>query len=252
MTQFTNGADVLNALTTEVASESNGSAKMSSLSNGKVYTVKVFDASAVSRTYAYGIYNVVDSFLPENPPIIKDTGKSVFVNGNHTPWDKAHDYWKAKSEKFGDDASTEAYKYKIKPRFVFAFYDLTSGGFIYVDLSNKQAREQLAPTIMDYKDDLGELVFELKKSKSGTVSLTPVINPQKKLTPEQLENLAKDVPEFDASIFERLWFKKTEQEMLNALTQAGFDIALIGASKTEVNGNNEAAGDDIAEEDLPF
>lgn len=231
--QFTNGADALAALTTPV-SDSGSEVSFSYLKAGETKIVKVIDPKAVNRVYGYGIYKKggggVPSFVPENPPIIKDTGKTIFVNDKHTPWDLASEYYRKQSKAFGDEAANEAYKYGIKAKWTFAFYDVTLGEVIYVDFSNKQAKEQLAPAIMDYKEDLDELVFELKKSASGVVSLNPIMKPEKKLTAEQLANIENAPKEIDMSVFEKLWVKKSDDEMVKELVGQGFDVSLIGLS----------------------
>lgn len=257
MTQFTNGADAFAALTTPV-SESGSEVSFSYLKAGETKIVKVIDPKAVNRVYGYGIYKKsggVPSFVPENPPVIKDTGKTIFVNDKHTSWDLASEYYRKQSKAFGDEAANEAYKYRIKAMWTFAFYDVTLGEVIYVDFSNKQAKEQLAPAIIDYKEDLDDLVFELKKSASGVVSLNPIMKPEKKLTAEQLANLEKAPKEIDMSVFEKLWVKKSDEEMVKELVGQGFDVSLIGlnapndATPTQDSANEPTTAE---EEDLPF
>src|SRR5699024_3653226 len=70
---------------------------------------------------SYGIYKKVNSFVAENPSKKSKAGNPV---DNLTPWDKAWKYYADKSEQFGDEASTEAYKYKPKQRFAMGFFDL--------------------------------------------------------------------------------------------------------------------------------
>lgn len=248
--QFTNGQDAFDALTSPIDETGGGTdVSFSYLKAGDTKIVKVIDPKAVNRVYGYGIFKKggggVPSFVPENPPVIKDTGKTIFVNDKYTPWDLASEYFRKQSQSFGDEASNESYKYKIKAMWTFAFYDVTLGEVIYVDFSNKQAREQLAPAIKDYMDDLDELVFELKKSASGVVSLNPIMKPEKKLTAEQLANIDKAPKEIDMSIVEKMWLKKTDAEMVEELVGQGFDVSLIGLAA-------QPPKEEESEEPLPF
>src|SRR5699024_4295226 len=78
-----------------------------------------------------------NSFVAENPSKKSKAGNPV---ENLTPWDKVWKYYADKSEQFGDEASTEAYKYKPKQRFAMGFFDLDSGEQIVFDVSKKQAQ----------------------------------------------------------------------------------------------------------------
>ena len=256
--QFTNGADAFAALTAPTQDNAGADVSFSYLKAGDTKVVKVIDPSAVNSVYGYGIYKKggggVPSFVPENPPVIKDTGKSIFVNDKATSWDLASEHFRKLSQSFGDEMSNESYKYKIKAMWTFAFYDVTLGEVIYVDFSNKQAKEQLAPAIIDYKDDLDDLVFELKKSASGVVSLNPIMKPEKKLTADQLANIDKAPTEIDMSVFERLWVKKSGAEMVEDLVGQGFDISLIGLAAPAKAGSTPPATNDLDEDsdELPF
>src|SRR5699024_8013826 len=106
---------------------------------------------------SYGIYKKVNSFVAENPSKKSKAGNPV---DNLTPWDKAWKYYADKSEQFGDEASTEAYKYKPKQRFAMGFFDLDSGEEIVIDVSKKQA-QALHGAIMKNEKRIDTFAFEL-------------------------------------------------------------------------------------------
>src|SRR5690606_24513626 len=133
--------------------------------------------------YSYGIFNQVNSFAAKNPS--KKTAKGFPID-NLTPWDKAFRYHKDLSKDWTDEHSQEAQKYRPKSRFAMAFFDLTSGEVIAVDLSAKQ-HEAVKSSIEKYAKRKDKIAFELSKVGSGTntvVSLSPVLDMDEDLTPE--------------------------------------------------------------------
>ncbi|MDF1511646.1 hypothetical protein PZE06_26580, partial [Robertmurraya sp. DFI.2.37] len=127
---------------------------------------------------------------------------------NLTPWDKAWKYHKDLSEDFSDHHGQEAGKYRAKQRFAMGFFDLTSGEPIIVDVSKAQA-QAIHAVIKKFEKKLGKVAFELSKSGSGTtttVSLTPVIDMDDELTPEQRANFDKAPDVFDMSLFDGLLY----------------------------------------------
>lgn len=262
MTQFTNGLDALNALT--ATNEGGGNRSEITSLSGATFKVKVIDKTAVQMVFAYGIHGKsnngrgVNSFIAKTPSVKSKNGYPV---ENYTPWDLAWKYHKDRSEHYQDAEATEANKYRAKQRFVMAFYDLTEGKPVLFDLSKNQALA-VAATITEYSDELGELAFEIKKVGEGpktTAVLTPIINMAKKLTPEEIANFENAPAEFPPNLFDGIWFEKTNDEMIALLTQAGFDISLIGLAAPAAP-NKPIEGDftpsdkplDVEEDDLPF
>ena len=271
MSEILSGADALDALTNDGGS-GGSNAEFSSFKSGSTYVVKVVDPTAIMRFYSYGIFKKVNSFVAKNPSKKSRAGNPV---ENLTPWDKAWKMYADKSEKFGDDSSQEAYKYKPKERYAMAFYDLDSGEPIIIDFSKKQGQAVYA-VINENRDKLGNLAFKLSKrgeSTSTTVSLSPYVNVdhvQKMkqagievdddLTDKQQANFDKAPEKYDENLFEGLLYEADEDEQIQLLAQAGFDVSLIGLEVPK--GDGKAGGDseeaapvdngEISDDDLPF
>lgn len=248
--QFTNGLDALNAL--NASNDGGGSgAEFTSFKSGTTLKVKVIDKAAVQMAYSYGIYKKVNSFVAANPATRDKFGNAV---DNLTPWDKAYKYYKAKSEVYTDANGVEASKYRSKPRFAMAFFDLTEGKPIIVDLSKAQA-QAVASAITKYEKKLDKLAFELAKegeSTSTKVSLTPVLDMDDDLTDKERANFEKAPTEFPTDLFDGIWYEQDEAQMVTLLRQAGFDVSLIGYSASP---DASETSDTIPEEDddnLPF
>src|SRR5690554_2072738 len=244
MTQFTSGLDALNAL--NETNEGGGGAEFSKFSTGTTYKSKVIDKAAVQMAYSYGIFKKVNSFVAANPAKRDKYGNPV---DNLTPWDTAYRYYKDKSEVYTDEFGVEASKYRAKQRFAFAFYDLTDGKVIIVDLSKNQA-QAVAATIAKYEKRLDKLAFELSKEGTGTsttVSLTPLIDMEEDLTDKERENFAKAPAEIPTTTFDGIWYEQDEAQMIDLLRQAGFDPTLIG-----YEASSAPTTDGIDEDVLPF
>ncbi|NYV67609.1 hypothetical protein HYI36_20225 [Bacillus sp. Gen3] len=214
----------------EAENSGKSNAKFSSLKSGTTYTVKLIGLKDYFQFYSYGIFNQVDSFVAENPS--KKTAKGFPVD-NLTPWDKAFRYHKDLSEDWTDAHSQEAQKYKPKSRFAQAFFDLTSGEVIAVDLSSKQ-HAAIKASIEKYAKRKDKIAFELSKTGESTgtvVSLSPVIDMEEDLTDEQRANFEKAPSEIDMTQFFSAPYVANEQEQIEALVKAGFDISLIGLSE---------------------
>ena len=236
---ITSGLDALSMLKDEQQGSQN---EFSSLKSGDTRKVKIIDFGDFIGVHTYSIFKVVNTFTPEKMPKLSANGYPV---DELTPFDKAWKYHKDLSEEFGDHHSTEASKYRLKPRFAFGFYDLDEKKFIVLDFSKKQA-QGLIQVIQKQADQgrLGKRAFELSKNGQGTgttVTLTP--EPLDDLTPEQAKAFEEAPAEFDKSLFEGLYFVMNEEQQIEALTQAGFDVSLIGLTPKQ--------GGDTAEES-PF
>lgn len=206
--------------------------------------------------YNYGIYKKVNSFVAANPS--KKSAKGYPVE-SLTVWDKAWKYHADLSKEFQDFHSKEAYKYKPAQKFVFGFFDLDAGKQIVIDLTKNQAIA-VNNAIKKYGKKVDKIAFELTKEGSGTntvVALTPVLDMDEDITDKQRANFEKAPQEFDMKLFEGLLYEVDEANQIQLLTQAGFDVSLIGleAHKQDaVRGDVESLDGqlDISDDDLPF
>lgn len=251
MAQFQSGLDALNALNEQ---DSGGnSQEFASFKSGTTYVVKALGTSNLISFYSYGIFKQVNSFVAKNPS--KKSAKGYPVD-NYTPWDLAWKYHKDLSEDFSDKHGQEAGKYRPKQRFALGFIDLETGEPIIVDVSKNQA-QAVHGTLKKYEKKLGKMAFELSKtgqSTSTVVSLSPIIDFDDDLTDTQRENFEKAPAEFDMSLFDGLLYEADEDEQVQLLTQAGFDVSLIGfgVKKADEVKPVEDEGSDANEQKLPF
>lgn len=250
LTNYTTGTDALDALN---ATDDGGSkAEFTSFKSGSTFHVKVLGTANLISFYSYGIYKQINSFVAANPS--KKSAKGYPID-NLTPFDKAWKYHKDLSQDFNDHHGQEAGKYRAKQRFAMGFFDLTTGEPIIIDVSKNQA-QAIHAIIKKNEKRLDKFAFELSKqgsSTSTTVSLSPVMDFDEDLTPEQKANFAKAPAAFDMSLFDGLLFEVDEAEQVKLLTQAGFDVSLIGYS-AQAGGNtalDDAAGE-VGDDDLPF
>lgn len=237
--QITSGLDALSMLKDEQQGAQN---EFSSLKSGDTRKVKIIEFGDFIGVHTYSIFKVVNTFTPEKLAKLSANGYPV---ESLTPFDLAWKYHKDLSEEFGDHHSTEASKYRLKPRFAFGFYDLDEKKFIVLDFSKKQS-QGLISVIQKQSEQgrLGKRAFELSKNGTGTgttVTLTP--EPLDDLTPEQEKSFQEAPAEFDKALFDGLYYVMDEEQQVEALTQAGFDVSLIGLSPKQ--------GGDTAE-DNPF
>lgn len=265
MTKYEAGADALNSLNSGGEGEGNN-AEFAKFNAGTSYTVKVLGTTDLIKFYSYGIFKQVNSFVAKNPSKKTDRG---FPIDNLTSWDKAMKYHADKSEKFGDDDSQESYKYRAKERYAMGFLDVNTGEPIIIDVSKPQAQE-LHGTITEEKGKLDQLTFKLSKSGAGTATkvslkkyvdvamvdklIAAEIEVDENLTDEQRKYFDEAPKEFDMTLFEGLLYEMDDEEMLEKLVQAGFDVSLIGLDKPE---NTEQPTEDIEginvdESELPF
>jgi hypothetical protein len=267
MSQFKTGADALGALTAGGGNGNNTpSVDFAKFSVGTTYKVRVLGIADLMQYFGYGVFKKVNTFVAKNPSVRNEKG---FVDSGHTPWDKASQYYydqafkmvenKSDSEikaikdsKAYKEISSEGYKYAGKQRFAMGFVNLTGGKEIFIDLTKEQAQTVYA-TIKKYEAKLGKLAFELTKVNNGTkasdtkVTLTPLIDFEDDLTPEEQANFKKyDDKSFNHKLFEGLLFEADEKTQTENLVAAGFDITLIGLSI------GATQPQEITEEELPF
>lgn len=248
MSKYAAGTDALDAL--NATNESGSSMEFTSFKTGSTFYVKVLGTANLISFYSYGIFKQVNSFVAEKP---SKKSKAGYPVSDLTVWDKAWKYHKDLSKDFSDHHGQEAGKYRAKQRFAMGFYDLTSGEPIIVDVSKAQA-QAIHAVIMKNEKRLGKFAFELSKSGSGTtttVSLSPVMDMDEDLTDVQRANFEKAPAEFDMALFDGLLFEADEAEQIKLLTQAGFDVKLIGYTN-ETPADTPVDNTQVPEEDLPF
>ncbi len=261
------GEDAVNSATT------NGGGTESpivSFKSGTTLRVGVKSITNVAEYYGYSVYKKVNTFVPKNPAQRNAKG---FITGNPTVWDRAAEHFYAEADaakKAGasEDAvkkiTDEAYLYRGKPRFLRAFFDLTSGKDIVIDLSPKQ-ESTLKAVIKKYEKKLDTIAFELTKTGAGTnavVALSPIIDQDEDLTDDERKNYAKlSAAPFDMSSFESCLYVADETEQVKNLVVAGFDIGILGltlGAGAQANGTTPDASEpsgapiEISDEDLPF
>ena len=236
-------ADVLDLLYADNAGGTTN--EFTSFKSGSKFYVKVLGDRDIKPFYSYGIFNVVNSFVPEKQPKRDKFGNPI---DDLTPWDLAYKYHKDKSKDWTDEHSQEASKYRAKLRFAMGFYDLTSGEQIVIDVSKNQA-QAIHGVIKKFAGRLDKMAFELAKTGKGTsttVSLTPVMFPEEDLTDEQRANFDKAPEEFDHAKFEGINYEASYDEQVENLIKAGFDISLIGLEPPAKEA--EGAGEEDDEE----
>lgn len=230
--------DILNA-----PDESGGSGlEWSPFKVGSTYTVKVANQGDLITFYSYGIYGKTSSFVAKNPSKKSQKG---FPQDNLTPWDKAFLYHYNKSEKFGDEESEEAYKYKPELRFGFIFFDLDQGKEIAIDVSKKQA-QTIGGAIKKQADKgkLGKVAFEVEKTEGGGIMVTPIVDLDE-LDKEQRKNFDEAPKEIDVAKYHDINYEADDEEMVKLLKQVGFDVTVLDLGE-------DLEGVDITDDDLPF
>lgn len=210
-----------------------------SFKSGTTFKVGVKSVNDVAEYYGYGMFGKVNTFVPKNPAT---RNKNGYVDADPTQWDAAaallyKDAEEAKKAGASEDAvkvfTDEAYLYKGKKRYLRAFYDLTTGKDIVVDLSPKQ-ETTLKATIDDNIEDLDVIAFKLSKKGAGTnavVALSAIVKMERDLTDEERANFANigETP-FDLASFETCLYVADEAEQTKNLVIAGFDIGRLGLS----------------------
>lgn len=109
-----------------------------------------------------------------------------------------------------------------KSRYVFVFASLETGELVAWDASKTQAKAMIS-TIEEYKEVLGEIAFNFKRTgdKTETVySLNPII----KMKPEEQEAFNKfDGQAVEMEFFESIIQPKSPEFLAKLLKEAGFD-----------------------------
>ncbi|WP_429367784.1 hypothetical protein [Paenibacillus sp. DS2015] len=249
---------------------------ITSFKSGTTLKVGVKSVNDVAEYYGYGIYKKVNTFVPKNPAVRNARG---YIDSSPSAWDRASDVLYADAKKAEEGGASEADVKAIKDeaglfrgkkRYLRAFFDLTTGKDIVVDVSPTQ-EATLKAVIEENIDDLDVVAFKLAKKgegKNAVVSLSAIIKMERDLTDEERTNFAKltEAP-FELSSFETCLFVADEAEQKTNLVIAGFDIGRLGLSIGANSGNNanstqqtddsvpitdDDAPIDISDDDLPF
>lgn len=225
MTEVVYGLDAINALNDEGGAGGGNGPEFTSFKSGTTFKVKVLGLQDLVTVHTYSIYKKVHSFSAEKPS--KKSAKGYPI-GDYTPWDKAWKYHKDLSEDWNDSHGQEASKYKPNQRFAFGFIDLETGEPIIIDLSKKQA-QAVYPVIKKNEKKLDKKYFEL--SKTGKETSTVVMLSAEDLddlNEKERKNFDNAPKEFDKELLQNVFVTKTEEEQVQLLKDAGFDVSLIG------------------------
>ena len=268
MSMFTKVGAAAAAASTE---DGNGKeSPITSFKSGSTYKVGVKSINDVAEYYGYSIFGKVNTFVPKTPAVRNAKG---YVQSGHGVWDRASELLYADAKAAEEAGASEAdvkptkdasYLLKGKKRYLRAFYDLTTGKDIVVDLSPNQEKV-IKGVIEENIDDLDVVAFKLSKKGTGqgaVVSLNAIVKPERDLTEEERANFAKigEQP-FDLADFETCLYVADEDEQIKNLVIAGFDISrlglTIGAAASSGASAKSGASDadrplDISDEDLPF
>jgi len=233
--------------------------------SGTTFKVKLAGLDYVMSYYAYGVYKKVNTFVAANPSI-RDA-KGVVIE-NPTPWDLASKYYydkarallKGKSDKEADaiknskeykDLTSEGYKYSGKQRFAVGFFDLETGKEIIVDFTRKQFNDVIKPVLLKFDAKKDKVAFELSKSGARNdtkIELMPLLDMDEDLSEKERNNFEKLIgKKFDIELFNGILYEATEEEQIKFLTDAGFDVSLIG-----FDANVEDSENDDVDEDYEF
>jgi hypothetical protein len=260
MSQFKFGMEAIEE-TNGTGGGNKASNDFSKLPSGTTLKVKLAGLDNIMRYYGYNVFKKVHTFIAEKP---SDRNAKGFVDANHTPWDKASQYYYDKAFKLTEgktddeikdikdtkeykDLSNEGYKYSGKPRYAVGLIDIEVGKEIVLDFTKKQFNEVIKPNLVKYDAKKDKVAFEISKNGSGTnttISIMPVLDQEEDLTDKEQANFAKFVgKEFNKANFEGLLFEADEKTQVENLVAAGFDISLIGYSIGGVSNDSKDIGE---------
>lgn len=258
MAKYVGGEDALNALETD----SNGTdMEFYTLRSGGSVNVRVLGLRDMIRFRSYGIYKQISSFVAENPSVYSDKD---YPKSDFTVWDKAFNHlselaFEEKNKDVQKKIREESRKYLGKDRYALGFIDLSTGAPIIIDFSKKQAKaihsvfKEVAA-----KGKLDKKAFKLSKSGSGTDTVvTASTLDLDDLSEAEAKNYDDhNGKEFDMSLFEGLLYTADENEQIELLDKAGFDVTLIGYAKPsaagDTGGDTDGGPIEVEDDDLPF
>lgn len=252
LAKYQGGADALDALETEKG----GDMEFYSLRSGSSVKVRVLGLRDMIRFRSYGIFKQINSFVAENPSVYSDKD---YPKSNFTPWDLAFNHYsdlafEEENEKVQKELRQEGRKYLGKDRYALGFIDLETGLPIIIDFSKKQAKS-VHGVFKKNEKKLDKKAFEIEKSGSGTDTVVTAASlDMDDLSTKEKKNFDKyDDKEFDMNLFDDILYVADEKEQVELLTDAGFDVTLIGFKKEESDGPPppDKVGD-VDDDDLPF
>lgn len=130
-----------------------------------------------------------------------------------------------------------------KKRYVFAFGDMETGTVMTLDVSKGQAKK-LISSIEEYKEEINELAFNLKKEGEKTETAY-ILNPIIKMKGNDQEQFdALEGIEVTDEFFSTVLSPRSEELMIKVLAEADFPVAEFGMELPET--------DEIKTEDVPF
>lgn len=119
-----------------------------------------------------------------------------------------------------------------RKRYIFAFGDMESGEIKILDVSKNQAKKLIAD-IEEYKEDINDIAFNLKKVGEGTstgYSLNPIL--KMKGNDQELFN-ALDGVEVTDEFFGSVLVPRKEELQVKILHESGFDVEAFGMQLPE-------------------
>lgn len=133
-----------------------------------------------------------------------------------------------------------------RKRYIFVFADMSSGELRALDVSKNQAKKLIAD-IEEYKEELNDLAFNLKKTGEGTntgYSLNPII---KMKGDDQQQFDSCDGLEVTDDYLNTILTPRTLELQVKTLEEAGFPtreyFPHINIEASEENGSSDAADD---------
>ncbi|PEF03551.1 hypothetical protein COM97_26445 [Bacillus thuringiensis] len=110
-----------------------------------------------------------------------------------------------------------------KQRYIFAFADIDSGELRFFDASKGQAKK-LIKQIEEYKEDLGEIAFNFKRTGQKTET-SYALNPILRLKGDDQAKFDKFEGEVVADeVFNSVLVPRTYEQQLESLEKAGFPV----------------------------
>lgn len=134
-------------------------------------------------------------------------------------------------------------KLKPKKRYIFALYDIDMKAIRYWDASKAQATK-LIGDIEEYKDNIGEIAFNFKRTGTKTETVYS-LNPILKLDAKGKEGFesGEDV-EVSMSDFESVLIPRTPEQQIEILKQAGFPVEDFFKVENVITGTDVSGDED--------
>lgn len=121
-----------------------------------------------------------------------------------------------------------------KKRYVFAFGDMETGTVMTLDVSKGQAKK-LISSIEEYKEEINELAFNLKKEGEKTETAY-ILNPIIKMKGNDQEQFdALEGIEVTDEFFSTVLSPRSEELMVKVLAEADFPVTEFGMELPEMD-----------------